>query len=478
MNTNILETVEELRKKFGAPPDFCVKEIKTDYFYGVAIFIDGLVDSKQFEETVVFPIIRYPKPFSDTLQGISGVISFAGNMREIKNDECAGSILNGNVVLICGSSILEIPSKKTTTRTVAEPPTNSVIKGPREGFVEDARTNMILIRKRIRTEKLKFERLIMGTSTETSITLGYIDGIADVNIVGRIKERLKEIVIDGILDSSYVTKIIENHPYSIFKQVGNSEKPDVICKKILDGKVVIIVEGSPIVLYLPFTAIEDFEDIQDAYKRPIRATFLRYTRMLGAFFALFLPALFVSVQIYQFQLLPVELLATVINVTGKVPFSPTLEMLIAVMLFEILGEASIRMPRHVGMAISVVGAIVLGETAVKAGLFSSITILVVAMSGIGIYSVPDEVGSIGILRVLFVIVAGFFGIYGILLCGMCIIGYMATMVNYGVPYLIPLAPIFKDDLKDFIMKYNLTDLPYRPASPLLKNKIRLRRVNK
>ena len=236
------------------------------------------------------------------------------------------------------------------------------------------------------------------------------------------------------------------------------------------------MDGSPIALILPFSLFEDFEDSQDNYKRPLRATFLRYVRFFGALCALLLPALFVAVQLHQFQLLPLELLITILNDTEKTPFSPTLEMLIALVFFEILGEASIRMPRHVGMALSVVGAIVLGETAVSAGLLSSITILVVAISGIGLYAVPDEVGTIGILRVLFVIIANFFGIFGILVLSLMLLGYITALGSYGVPYLMPLAPVNAKELGNVIFKKSLLDIFMRPAEYMLKNKRKIKKV--
>ena len=476
MINNVEELAENLRALFGYPPDFTVRDIKTPFFFGKIVYFDGLIDVKELEESVIEPLIKKSEPFCDNLEGLRSVVSYGGNMKEIEAEKGKEGVLNGCAVLFCGLATIEIPVKKIVGRSVAEPPTSSVIKGPREGFVESSKMNCVMIRKRIRDEKLVFKELSVGTRTLTTVTVAYLKYVVKDNVLEEIERRLGRIEIDGIIDSSYLTKMLEDRPYSLFKQVGNSEKPDIIADRILDGKVAIICDGSPIVLYLPFALIEDFEDSQDAYKRPMRATFLRYIRIFAAFLALFLPAMFVSVQVYQFQLLPVELLATVINSTGNIPFSPTLEMLIALILFEILGEASIRMPRHVGMALGVVGAIVLGDTAVKAGLLSSLTVLVVAMSGIGIYAVPDEVGTLGILRVLFVVCAGLLGLFGIVLSGMSILAYMSALTSCGMPYLMPVAPIFKDDLKDFLVKYNLTDLKNRPGSYRLIDKVRMRRV--
>ena len=283
-----------------------------------------------------------------------------------------------------------------------------------------------------------------------------------------------DIEIDGVMDSSYVAKIIEKRPYSIFKQIGGSEKVDVVAAKLLDGRVAILVDGSPIVLTIPFLLIEDFEDSQDLYKKPALVDFSRLVRLFGVFFALFLPAAFVAVQSHQYQILPLQLMITILSATGGIPFSPTLEMIIALLLFEILSEASIRMPKHVGMALSVVGAIVLGQTAVEAGFLSSLTVLIVAMSGIGIYTVPDQAGVISTLRIFAVVIAGLLGIYGVLLFSLSILAYLSEISSFGVPYLAPFAPIEENDVKDALIKENLCDRYTRPYSYPLSNKIRLK----
>ncbi len=220
--------------------------------------------------------------------------------------------------------------------------------------------------------------------------------------------------------------------------------------------------------------IEDFEDSQDLYKKPALVDVPRLVRLFGVFFALFLPAAFVAVQSHQYQILPLQLMITILDATGGIPFSPTLEMIIALLLFEILSEASIRMPKHVGMALSVVGAIVLGQTAVEAGFLSSLTVLIVAMSGIGIYTVPDQVGTISTLRLFAVVVAGLLGVYGILLFTLAVLAYLSEMSSFGVPYLAPFAPIEGDDIKDALLKQSLRDRRKRPYSYMLHNKTRVK----
>ena len=244
--------------------------------------------------------------------------------------------------------------------------------------------------------------------------------------------------------------------------------------KLLDGRVAIIVDGSPTVLTLPFMIIEDFYDSEDYYRRPIRTSVIRIMRLLGVFFAIFLPGMFVAFQSHQYQLLPLKLLVTIINSTTGIPFSPVTEMLIALVLFEVLGEASVRMPRFLGMAMSVVGGIILGETAVNAGLLSTITVLITALSSIGLYAIPDEVGTFSVIRLILVFVGASLGTYGVLMVSIVICVYVSCMESYGVPYLAPFAPLVPKDLKNSIIKLSMVDIPYRTTSMGLKNKTRLR----
>ena len=476
MNEIIENRLNIVRNDLMNPPDLVVREIENENFCGAVAYLSGLINTEELENSVLRPLVENKKIIFYGFKELASKISYGGVLKEIAENEMKSAVVSGSAVIITENTIIEAALKKTEARSIAEPPTNSVIKGPREGFNEEIRTNLSMLRKRVKSEFLTVEEMIVGEVTKTKVQIVYLRNVVNDKIIVRIKQKISAYKIDGIIDSSYLARFLEDKPYSLFKQVGNSEKPDIIAERLLDGKVAVLVDGSPIALILPFLLFEDFEDSQDNYKRPLRATFLRYVRFFGALCALLLPALFVAVQLHQFQLLPLELLITILNDTEKTPFSPTLEMLIALVLFEILGEASIRMPRHVGMALSVVGAIVLGETAVSAGLLSSITILVVAISGIGLYAVPDEVGTIGILRVLFVIIANFFGIFGILVLSLVLLGYITALGSYGVPYLMPLAPVNAKELGNVIFKKSLLDIFMRPAEYMLKNKRKIKKV--
>lgn len=452
--------------------DLIVREIRTEWVKADLIFIDAMTDSQQIDLNLIRPLSEYRGEKLD-YDGIKGVATTGCAIRLTDVDDGIKSVSSGDAVLILEGQVIVFGVRKGNVRAISEPPTSLVVKGPREGFVEDLKTNMVLLRRRIRSNKLIFMSLTAGRFTETNIVVAFVKGIAKEDIVEKVTNRIKAVDTDGIVDSSAISKILEPRPYSLFKQLGNTEKPDVVADKLLDGRVAILVDGSPIAITLPFLLIEDVQVTQDSYNRNSRATFLRLMRVFAIFFALILPASYVAVQMHQYQILPLQLLITVLNASEGIPFSPIIEMLVALVFFEILGEASVRMPRHVGMALSVVGAIVLGDTAVKAGMLSSVTVLIVAISGIGIYTVPDEVGVISVLRMMLVIVGGLLGIYGILLSVIAVVAYLTSIDCYGVSYLSPFAPIEDESLRRSIVQYNLTDKPYRDPALGLFNKKRL-----
>lgn len=454
--------------------DFVAREIAGEPLKCV-FYIDGMVDQRAIDQGVVMPLVS--KEGSIAPDELSGVLATAQKVEVVyKRKEALSKLCAGAAVIIEdgaeGYCVCYVQGY--VSRAVTEPPTSSVIKGPREGFSESIKTNMTLIRRRFASEKLVFRTLTVGRDTKTHVELCYLKGVARAEVVREIERRIKKIDIDGVVDSSVIAKFLESRRYSLFRQVGETEKPDVLASKLLDGRVAIVVDGSPIVLTLPFMMIEDFLDAGDYYRRPVRSTVVRVMRLLGTFFAIFLPGAFVSLQTHQYQILPVKLLITTINSTNGIPFSPVMEMLIALVLFEVLGEASVRMPRYFGMAMSVVGGIILGQTAVSAGVLSSLTVLITALSSIGLFVVPSEVGTLGTIRLIYVLVGGALGIYGILLLTVGISAYAVSLESYGTAYFAPFAPLTPTDLKDSIYKASIVDHPERTVALGLKNKMRLK----
>ena len=392
-------------------------------------------------------------------------------------EKLSEEILAGNPVLLwegMDEGII-VGTKKVFTRAIAEPSTDVVVKGPREGFIEDVKTNTSLIRRRLKTGELQIDFLEVGRRSKTNVAVCYLSGMVPSETVNEVKKKLGEIDIDIIPDSSYLTHFLSSRPYSLVKQVGTTEKPDILCAKLAEGRVGLLVDGSPIALTVPYLLVEDFQSSEDYYVPSYRATFTRLLRLFALIVAIYLPAFYVAAQLFKLQLFPQKLLLTIAGAIRDIPFSPSLEMLLVLIVLEILNEASIRMPKYVGMALSVVGALVLGETAVSAGFVSTPAIIIIAFSGIGLYAVPNLIEQTSVVRLVMLLVAGSVGTYGIVLATAFILLYLVTTENFRTPLLAPFSPVIGRDLRDSVLKYDLGSLETRPRAIGSPNKRRLGR---
>lgn len=474
---NIDELEKRLKTTFSQSDDFKCRRLYVGDKKCLFAYIDGNIDKILFEQDVVRPLKNaenFEKPYLKSLQN---KVAYADEIDVVPVIETPGKIACCDIAFfIEGESDAYVFSlRKPSARAIGEPPTASVMKGPREGFIEEIKTNISLIRRRIKSPDLVTKTFQVGRYSSTTVALMYVRGIADDAIVNKLAEKINRIDVDGVVDSAYVLSFLQTRKNSFFLQAGTTEKPDVASAKLLEGRVAIIVDGSPIVVTLPYLIFEDVQDGYDYYSGDWRATMTRMFRLLGALLTVLLPGAYVALQTYHFQLLPVKFLMTLMAVTNNIPFPPAIEMLLVMTLFEVLNQASIRMPRYLGISLSVVGAIVLGDTAVKAGLISSPSVLVVALSAIGIFCVPDQVGPMSILRFLFLCVSAVTGFVGMIMLTLIIIAYLASLDNFGTPYLAPYAPRIVPDLQDGVMKANSSSMELRPYSIPTANRRRIRK---
>lgn len=350
--------------------------------------------------------------------------------------------------------------------------------GPREGFIEDIKINLGLIRKRLKSEKLQVKTIFVGEKSDTAVAIVYIEGVTPKGLPEKIEKEITENKIDIVPDSSYVSQFLARRPRSLFKMCGTTEKPDVFCAKVCEGRVGIVVDGSPICLTAPYMIVEDFQAVEDYYITSYRATALRVLRVLSVLIGIFLPAIYITAQLFKIQIIPFQLLLKISSSVAGLALSPSVEMFLTLFVLEVLNEASIRMPKYVGLALSVVGALVLGDTAVKAGVISTPAIIIIAFSAICLYTVPNNVETTTMLRWMFLIVAGSLGPFGITLLVCYIICYLVSEQSYGVPLVAPFAPLIKGDLYDSFIKANMYTLKQRPQAFKTKDKIRLKNNRK
>lgn len=469
---------KKLKKKFKDSKDFIEQTVLTASEDLVTLYyIESLVNNQTLGANVIKSIheINFKGKSSKT-EHMKKTISSGGGKVVEKLDDLISNILSGFILLFAEgeNKAVSVPLPGYDKRSITEPPTSAVLKGPREGFTEDINTNISLVRKRLKTPDLVVKEKTIGKYTNTRVCIMYIDSIADDKIVREIEQKLANINIDGIIDSFYIEALIEERKSLLFKQIGNTEKPDVAVSRILEGRILLIVDGSPIALTIPYMIVEDFQSGDDYYAHPARTSFVRMLRLFGLILAIMLPGLYVSIQSFHYRVLPIDFLITLMNATQNVSLPPLLEILFVLFLFEILNEASIRMPKYLGMALSIIGALILGETAVKSGIISSPSIVMVAISGITLYTVPDQSESVSVLRLIFTIIGGVAGFYGLLTAFIFLTTYLMGMDTYSTPYLAPYAPAVQSDKKDGLFKAKLVNMNKRPESIKNKNKVRMR----
>lgn len=460
-----MKRVEELLSEFATPNVVFQRKITAGKFDVTVVFHPDLTDAFVMRALVEYTVKSNLKT-PDIHLLLKSLLDVSEAEFEADYKKSTARILSGDAALFLegAEGCLIVNARKWDKRAVAEPPTETVMHGPREGFIEDLKTNLSLLERRLKTPALAIEKLQIGRSSSSTVALVYIGNIVAPELVNTVRAKLNKIDIDAVIDSYYLQPYLEEHPLSIFPQAGFAEKPDIVAAKLLEGRVAVILDGSPIVLTLPFMLVEDFHSSEDYYERSTFASFLRIMRFISVLFAVFLPGLYVSLQVYHYEIVPVKFLITLLNAIKGIPFPPLIEVLFVILLFEIIREAAVRMPRSVGMAMSIVGALVLGDTAVKAGIISSPSVMIIALSSIALYTVPNQVGPMSLLRILFTLIGGLGGLFGLVLGVIFLVHYLCSLDSLGTPYLSPFAPLLPNDLKDSLIKAPNRRMKTRPDS--------------
>ena len=370
---------------------------------------------------------------------------------------------------------IAIETKAKLDRGITESNTEPNIRGPKDCFTENHSINIGLVRKRIKEKNLWIKESFIGKRTITKINIIYIKELANLKIVKDIERNLNKINIDSILDSSYIRNYLEKK--SLFPTIISTERPDLACHHILNGKILILVENSPIALILPTTLDEFLKSSEDYYQKAACATFSRIIRYLAFFITLLTPSLYIALMTFNQEIIPNQLLISLATQRSKVPFPTFIETILFILIFEILREADIRAPSASGASMSIVGALVLGDAAVAADIVSPIAIIIIAITSICelIFSDQDLSNAIRIWRLLFILSTIIFGIIGIIGIGIILITKLAEIEFYNIPYLTPLAPINKNIINDSIFVKNEKNRIERP-NYITKNKTRV--INK
>lgn len=384
-------------------------------------------------------------------------------------DEVIKDILSGNTLFVSDILPYGISYKnvKADKRNIEEPISEKNLRGPHEGFIETIDTNLSMLRRRIHSEKLKYKTLTIGTTTHQTVVIAYIEGIANYDLVNALYDKISSIEIDGSPTIGYIEENIVSHPNSIFPQFLTSERPDKATSALLEGKIIVLQEGTPVVLIAPVTFISFFQTVDDYSKMWIHGSFLRFIRLIGALvIAIFLPAFYIAITTFHYYAVPLTLLITLAESRSRVPFPPIIEIFILEITVELIREAAIRLPTYVGTAITLFAGLIVGQAAVEAGIVSNLVIVIVGATAIASYVIPshDMSLAIRILRFFFIVSAAAFGMIGIVACSGFTVAHLIRLDSLGQPYFSPFSPLAKDDLKDTIFRLPLKLMKKRPKT--------------
>lgn len=485
IDRKLTTNVEKLKKLLGTSDDVIFKEFKLGNKEKTKVFIcyiDGLIDKSLLNEVIIRSLMTNKEHneniFSeDIFIYIKELVINSTEVDEVNLfNDVLDNILSGNISLFIDSydKALIIDFKGGEKRTVAEPETEVSVRGPREGFTETLRINTSLLRRKIKNPNLTFKSFILGKQTHTIVSIAYINGIVDMKIVEEVKRRLNGINTDIILESGYIEQFIEEHPFSPFSTIGNSEKPDKVAAKLLEGRVAILCDGTPFVLTVPHLFIESLQVSEDYYSRFLISSIIRFFRFIAFCSTLLVPALYVAVETFHQEMVPTNLIVTSAASREGIPFPAFIETLIMVTIFELLRESGIRLPRQVGQAVSIVGALIIGDSAVRAGIISAPMVIIGAFMGITSFVVTPLLDAIIIFRFLFLFLSSSFGLFGITIGLMIMLAHMCSLKSFGVPYLSPFAPTILKDLKDTLIRVPIWLMKSRPSAIIKQNSKRQR----
>jgi spore germination protein KA len=489
LTTNLLENIQLIRTTLGNSPDIVIREWRSDgenRVEAVVIYTTGLVDIKFINQFILDPLLlnnldeqnsaELP-PLANPLDLIKKKLLPVGGIRDnVSFDTLLEGILSGDTAILCEGDDcgLLIESRGWEERGVQEPTSQTVIRGPKEGFSENIITNIALVRRKIKDPNLWLEHFHVGRVTRTNVSIMYINGIAMETAVKEVRDRIGRIQIDGILESGYIEEFIQDKGFTLFPTIYNTERPDVIAAGLLEGRIAILIDGTPFTLLVPALFTQFFQSAEDYYQRSDISTLLRLLRYAALMIALLAPSLYIAITTYHQDMLPPGLLISLIAQREGIPFPAFFEALLMEVIFELLREAGIRLPRAVGQSISIVGALVIGQAAVEAGFVSAAMVIVVSITAIASFVIPayNMAIPIRILRFGMLGLAASFGLFGITAGIILIVQHLCHLRSFGVYYMSPYAPVIPEDKKDAGIRVSWRDMLSRPRSVSRQNPIR------
>lgn len=453
VSSNLEQNEAALRDIYANYPDAKFRSFSFGPHQALLLFINGLSDLELIHSHVLMPLMMVPSMEEQDLHSLlKNKLTVAAFVYLDSYTKVIDSIAAGNPCIFVNgldqAVALELP--KWERRAIEEPKTETVVRGPREGFTESIAVNIVMLRRKIKSPELKLLPLKVGQKTKTQLFVAYIEGVAQETLIDEVMTRLNRIDIDGVLESGYIEELIEDNPYSPFPQLLETERPDVAAAALLEGRVAILTDGTPFALIAPASIFSLLTPAEDYYNRWMMVNAIRFLRFLLLLVSFTLPSLYVAITTFHHQMLPTNLIQSFASSHEVVPFPAVAEALLMEITFEALREAGVRLPKQIGAAVSIVGAIVIGEAAVMAGLISAPMVLVVAVTGVSSFVVTHYSLSLAfrVLRFPLMMLAGTMGMVGVFMGTLALAVHLCTLRSFGLPYLAGAAPMMKTYSKD------------------------------
>lgn len=431
------------------------------------VYIEGLINIEILGQLVLAPLLKAQQAdWSDPGGTLSSLLSISDISAISTISDAVAQLSNGSAALFIDQvdSGLAFGLANWQKRSIEEPAAESIIRGPREGFTETMTVNTAMLRRKIKSTALKMVAHEVGQLTKTEVVVAYIENIAAESLIAEVRERIDKIDIDGILESGYIEGFIEDHPFSPFPQIQVTERPDVVSAALLEGRVAILTDGTPIALIAPATLFSLLQSPEDYYQRFMIGTLIRWLRYFFFGITLLLPSAYVAILTFHQEMVPTSLLLSIAKSREDIPFPALIEALLMEISFEALREAGVRLPKQVGAAVSIVGALVIGQAATSAGLVSAPMVMVVAITGIASFMIPQYSAGIALrmLRFPIMFLAGMFGLLGLVLGFISVVIHLCSLRSMGVPYMQPVAPMKLAQFKDVLVRAPIWRMRTRP----------------
>ncbi|MFC0560303.1 spore germination protein [Halalkalibacter alkalisediminis] len=486
---DLTKDIEIIRLEIGHNSDVNFREFLLGQtgIRAAIVFVDGLSDKELIDKHIINSLMQgfpeedeaapYLEKDSISTDFIKNHVLSISQIKEVRNiKDLLLEILAGSTALLIDGSpeVINLGTAKEKSRNIEEPISEPLVRGPRVGFTEVLSENTAMLRSNGKSENLSFEKFLVGKRTKKELVVAYFKDIANPELVEEVRSRIKKIDIDDVLESGYIEQLIEDNYLSPFPQVQSTERPDRVIGALLEGRVTILLDGTPFALIVPVTFSMLLQSPEDYYERWIPGSLIRLLRFGAAFISLIGPALYISFISFHPGLIPTKLTISIIGTREGVPFPSLIEALFMEIAIEILREAGLRLPKPIGPAIGIVGGLIIGEAAVQAGIISPIMVIVVAVTAISSFAIPQyNVGiTLRFLRFIAMFSAAVYGLYGLILFFLFLCSHLVKLKSFNVPYVSPAVPYQIKDWKDFIIRMPLKMMKRRPKMMHTKDSIR------